>query len=117
MKFEDYAAYVKKSWVLDDQIEDLIADPVKLRAFLRLSYATGKLNGESGEVIEEVQKALRDGDVTSRHEAKLDELGDVLWYVFAVAQELGVTIEDVMNYNVKKLDARRKAKRKAAAKR
>ena len=35
------------------------------------------------------------------------ELGDVLWYVSALARDLDITIEDVANANLKKLEERK----------
>ena len=35
------------------------------------------------------------------------ELGDVLWYVSALARDLDITLEDVANANLKKLEDRK----------
>ncbi len=34
------------------------------------------------------------------------ELGDVLWYVSALSDYYGITLQDVLDYNVSKLKAR-----------
>lgn len=72
-----------------------------------LTYATLALCGETGELANKLKKHLRAGtqpdpDVLS------DELGDVLWYVAAVAHELGKDLESVARENIEKL-AKRKA--------
>jgi NTP pyrophosphatase (non-canonical NTP hydrolase) len=60
------------------------------------------LGGESGEVQEHIKKHLGHG-----HELDVDavatELGDVLWYVAALASALGLSLEDIANANLCKL--------------
>jgi len=80
-----------------------------------LLYPALKLNGEAGEVAEKVGKLMRDkgywpgeGKEISNEDrhALLLELGDVLWYVAAIATELSTNLEDVATMNLKKLDDR-----------
>lgn len=74
-----------------------------------LVYTALKLNGEAGEYAEHVGKALRDddGDITEqRHWLLIKELGDVLWYIAACAKEIGVTLEEVGQINLDKLEDR-----------
>lgn len=64
------------------------------------------LAGEAGEVANKVKKVFRDdaGVVSPARLASIkDELGDVLWYVAAVASDLGVTLGDVAVGNLDKL--------------
>jgi NTP pyrophosphatase (non-canonical NTP hydrolase) len=71
-----------------------------------LEYPTMGLCGEAGEVANIVKKIQRDfgGEITPEIRAKLlDELGDVLWYISACADELGLTLREVAEYNVGKL--------------
>lgn len=82
------------------------------RRFANLEYPTLGLAGEAGEVANIVKKIQRDNDgvITEEVRAKLkDELGDVLWYISACSDELGLTLSDVAAYNVDKL-ARRHGK-------
>lgn len=60
------------------------------------------LCGEAGECIDVVKKYLYQGHKLDREKLK-DELGDVLWYVAITCQALGITLDDVMEHNVKKL--------------
>lgn len=74
-------------------------------------YCTLKLNGEAGEVAEKTGKIIRDDDGKISDEKRIDlikELGDVLWYIANLANELSVSLETVANINLKKL-AQRKA--------
>ncbi len=74
-------------------------------------YCTLKLNGEAGEVAEKIGKILRDDSGKISDEKRMDlikELGDVLWYIANLADELSVSLEAVADINLKKL-AQRKA--------
>ncbi len=79
------------------------------RRMANLEYPTLGLAGEAGEVANIVKKIQRDlgGQITDEVRAKLqDELGDVLWYISACADELGLTLEQIAAFNVNKLAQR-----------
>lgn len=61
--------------------------------------------GEAGEVADLVKKALFHGHDIDPVQIK-KELGDVLWYVAALADEYGLTLSEVMEANIAKLEAR-----------
>lgn len=63
------------------------------------------LAGEAGEVIELVKKHIGHGHSLDRQKM-LIELGDVLWYVSALAGALGFTLEEVAQANIDKLKRR-----------
>lgn len=69
----------------------------------KVIYPTLGLCGEAGEVAEKVKKSIRDGKSL---EGVGLELGDVLWYISALADDLGVTLEEVAQANVDKLKSR-----------
>ncbi len=69
-------------------------------------YPTLGLVGEAGEISEKVKKWLR-GDKELDKEAILSELGDPLWYITSLADDLGFTLQDVIDANVKKLTSRK----------
>lgn len=67
------------------------------------------LCGESGEVAEKWKKIMRDHENELTHEnilALLYELGDVLFYVVAVAEKLNSNLNELIEFNVNKLDSR-----------
>jgi len=67
--------------------------------------AAAGLCEESGEVLAHVRKHLFQGRDLKRDEV-LEELGDALWCIAAVATSLGFSLEDVARRNVAKLAAR-----------
>src|SRR3990167_9973339 len=67
-------------------------------------YPALGLAGEAGEVANQVKKIIRDDEgalTADRAETIISELGDVLWYAAAIANELGITLEDVARINIR----------------
>ena len=76
---------------------------------MKVVYPTIGLAGETGEVAEKVKKTIRDkaGSFdadTTRELGK--ELGDVLWYIAAIASDLGLDLDDVAQANIDKIHSR-----------
>lgn len=69
-----------------------------------LEYLTLGLASEAGEVAGVVKKHIRDGKSL---EGLCSELGDVLWYITRLADELGLNLQDVIDQNVEKLSSRK----------
>lgn len=77
------------------------------------------LVSEAGEVADKIKKTMRDHDeidlLTSplgevyhqphyeRRVAMAKELGDVLWYVTALANDLGFSLDEIASMNIEKL--------------
>ena len=72
-------------------------------------YPVLGLSGESGEVAERIKIVLRNKGGKMNQEdidGLKGDLGDVLWYLSQLAQELGLNFEEVAQYNLKKLKSR-----------
>lgn len=74
-----------------------------------LYYPALGLAGEAGEVCDKIKKIMRDhgGIPTPEQEIEiLKELGDVLWYVANLCEELECNLSDAAKMNVDKLKSR-----------
>lgn len=89
----------------------------KVPAEQRLHWALLGLGAEMGEAQEVVEKALRKkGALDDEDLDKLnDELGDVLWYLTAVAYIIDSDLESVLMCNISKLQERARAKAEVKA--
>jgi NTP pyrophosphatase (non-canonical NTP hydrolase) len=93
-------------------------DDYQTKALLTARAATEKdeiyhrvlgLVGEAGEIAEKFKKLVRDhnGDLLKLDVADMKkELGDVLWYVAVLADQLHIPLEDVASANIAKLQDR-----------
>jgi len=99
MTFDDYQKKALKTAVN-------YSDPLMAKTIWAMGVA-----GEAGEVIEKWKKiiAYKDGQVSR---ADLDELGkelaDVVWYIAVLADNLGLSFDQIMRDNIKKLADRQK---------
>jgi len=77
----------------------------------RITYPALGLVGEAGEVANKVKKIMR-GDVKPEdmEQKKLEvasEIGDVLWYCAALAQDIGISLSVIATQNLDKLENRK----------
>lgn len=63
------------------------------------------LAGEAGEFADHMKKVVYHGQELDPEVAK-KELGDVLWYLAFAARTIGSSLQEVLEANVKKLEAR-----------
>ena len=110
MTIEEYQTIIKKTSIYPENIG--------------LAYCAMGLTGEAGEVSDKIKKIYRDKDVfdssglidqekihleviPEEKESIKKELGDVMWYITAMANELGLSLEEIMEANYNKLIKRR----------
>ena len=97
MDFNTYQKSIRKTAIYPHQGDNL-------------AYPALGLTGEAGEVADKVKKLIRDaGGVLSqdRREEMIKELGDVLWYLAALATELKVDLDEVAQKNITKVEDRK----------
>lgn len=77
-------------------------------------YLHLNLAGECGELLGLLAKIIRDGYDNVRADKGADprelakkELGDILWHVAAIADDMGVGLEEVAQMNIDKLTLRK----------
>ena len=76
-----------------------------------IEYPTLGLCGEAGEIANKVKKIQRDnnGVLTNEKRFKIaDEIGDVLWYLSALADEIDISLDAIADCNITKLKERQK---------
>ena len=105
MNFKEYQTIIKETAIYPSDIG--------------LAYCAMGLTGEAGEVADKIKKLYRDDNLhtlDAAHEIILidthrydiaKELGDVLWYVTAMASEIDMSLEEIMEMNYNKLIKRR----------
>ena len=96
MDFDNYQKEARKTAIYPNKDKNFI-------------YPTLGLVGESGEVAEKIKKILRDKNGNFDYESKTaikKELGDVLWYLANLCNELDFTLNEVAEENLEKLNNR-----------
>jgi len=100
ISFNEYQEQAKKTAIYPESGDG---------SYNSLAYAVLGLTNEAGEVAGKVKKIWRDefGELFDHRRAEIaSEAGDVLWYLSAVATELGVTLESLAAANLAKLQDR-----------
>lgn len=72
-------------------------------------YPALGLANEAGEVLGKIKKVLRDddGDFTPEKREEIGkEIGDVLWYISALARDLNLSLDAIAQQNLDKLNSR-----------
>ena len=74
----------------------------------RLLTAGVGINAEGGEFLEIVKKMVFQGKPWNddNREHLIIELGDLMWYVAQATQALGISFDEVIERNIKKLEKR-----------
>ena len=69
-------------------------------------YTALALAGEVGELLNKIKKIARDNIQIPREEI-MSELGDILWYLSETARNFDISLEEVVEYNLKKIRSRK----------
>jgi NTP pyrophosphatase (non-canonical NTP hydrolase) len=107
MDFNEYQKRAVATAIYRDEVDKLVPAeqfPEANKA-LRIAYS-GLGLGEAGEVQNKLKKIIRDSGGKITDKARVDivkELGGVLWYVAACADELGVDLHEVAMLNIAQL--------------
>ena len=74
----------------------------------RMLTAAVGLSAEAGEFTEIVKKILFQGKPVNQENMfhLKRELGDIMWYIAQACIALGISLEDVLDTNIQKLEAR-----------
>jgi NTP pyrophosphatase (non-canonical NTP hydrolase) len=71
----------------------------------RIEHGVMGVVGEAGELMDAVKKSKFNGRVFDRVNL-VEEIGDVMWYLALLADELGVSFEEIWEKNINKLRQR-----------
>lgn len=99
---------VKQNISLDKFKENYPDTNKKLITLMAVAY-DGLGLGEAGEVQGKIKKIIRDngGIITPEAIDEIkSELGDTLWYIASMCENLGITLEDVAKANIEKIHDR-----------
>lgn len=102
MKLADGSDWISNELTLDDYQAQAVRT---LRPGMGEVGVSLAMCGEAGELANLVKKKHYH-DKPIETERLADELGDVLWYVAAMAQTIGWSLEAVAEYNIRKLKER-----------
>jgi NTP pyrophosphatase (non-canonical NTP hydrolase) len=81
-----------------------VDSPTKLLP-VRLTHAVIGIQGECGELASALEKWIYYGQSLDIVNIK-EELGDMLWYISLACNSTGLTLDDVMESNLRKLQSR-----------
>lgn len=98
MRMNEYQQVTEETAIYPDELPDFVD--------VGLVYVVLGQGGEGGEIQEKLKKAIREDD-PEYLEAMKDEVGDTLWYLARVCEELDTSLEEVAEGNLDKLLDRR----------
>jgi NTP pyrophosphatase (non-canonical NTP hydrolase) len=112
MKIHTFNDYQSKACSMRVSLQRLLIKypnlPEDIVELLSVTY-DGLGLGEAGEVQGKIKKIIRDngGEITEAAKVEIaKELGDCLWYIASMCQNLGITMESVATGNIEKLESR-----------
>ena len=112
MKIKTFNEYQSKACSMRVSLQRFLVEhpdlPEDVIELMGLTY-DGLGLGEAGEVQGKIKKIIRDdgGIITEKTKDEIaKELGDLLWYIASMCQNLGITMESVATGNIEKLQSR-----------
>lgn len=116
MKIQSFDEYQSRAVGMRVSLQRLLIEypdlPEGIIELLGITY-DGLGLGEAGEVQGKIKKIIRDNGGVITEEAKdaiIIEIGDTLWYLASLCQNLGTTLENAATLNIEKLELRHKNK-------
>lgn len=100
--------YVTRAIALESNDYDAILSRTQTK--LRLLHGLIGICTETGELQDQLKKHLFYGRQLDTVNLK-EELGDLLWYIALCCDELGLTLEEIMERNIEKLELRYRDKK------
>lgn len=89
-----------------NEYQKLVIDTKIYPSDMQIIYPMIGLCGEVGEVSEKIKKTIRDKNKLFNDDTNFEiikELGDVLWYIAAMAHDLGYDLSEVAQFNAEKI--------------
>ncbi len=92
----------------DEYQDDAAAtDPSVISKNSDISVLLLGLSGETGSLLTLYKKWLRDGDAYQIVKERLgEEMGDILWYLAAIARQRGLSLDEIAQTNLRKTQSR-----------
>lgn len=97
--------YVKNALVTESKDYEAISARIMTTENIRLLHAGIGLATESGEILDQLKKAIFYGKPLDKVNLA-EEIGDQMWYMAIMADALGVNFDDIQAKNIAKLKAR-----------
>jgi NTP pyrophosphatase (non-canonical NTP hydrolase) len=99
----EYLQAARRTDISDKNYNEVVS--VRMSYMARLIHAGMGITTEAGEFMDALKKHTMYGRQIDTTNLK-EELGDLMWYISLACDELGITLEEVMERNIAKLRKR-----------
>ena len=110
MNFKEYQEKAKTTALYLDGLKERFPElPKEIYKILGVSYVANGL-GEVGEIQGKIKKLIRDcsGEIPEDKVKEISkEIGDTLWYLSLLCEELQISLQDCAEQNIEKLFSRK----------
>lgn len=97
--------YIKNALITESRDMGPVKERLQDTSLIRLMHSFIGLETETAELQDVLKKHIFYGKSLDKINLK-EELGDIMWYVAIACDELGISLEEVMEKNIAKLKAR-----------